>query len=131
MTPLTSSSWSLFFEEFNCRGCGGQEAYQSRSRGFFERFVLPFLFLQLVRCNHCFIRSYIPRTIEVRARTKPARKQPQSEPSPNANCDSANHAARNTGDENPGANQRPNQLPNERPNQDRQTNKLKAALRSR
>ncbi len=88
MSPLSRPSWSLQFEEFHCRGCGAQEAYQSRARGFFERYVLPILFLQPVRCDHCYQRSYVPKTILVRERKVSDRKQPESEPANGSNHDS-------------------------------------------
>jgi len=80
VTPLARPSWSGFFEEFYCRECGGQEAYRSRPRNFFERHVLPFLLLQAVRCERCCHRVYVLRTIPVLERLPPERKQPQSEP---------------------------------------------------
>jgi len=86
VNPPTRPAWSLFFEEFHCRGCGAHEAYQSRPRGFFERYVLPVLLLQPVRCDHCYLRSYVPRTVA--ARERPPRKQPGSQPSPGPNQDS-------------------------------------------
>src|SRR5713226_309017 len=48
VTSVASPSWSRFFEEFHCRGCGAPEAYRSRPRGFFEKHVLPLLLLQPV-----------------------------------------------------------------------------------
>ena len=78
MTPVASPSGSRFFEEFHCRGCGGQEAYRSRPRGFFEKYVLPLLLLQAVRCEHCYHRSYVLRTI-------PAIERPQTEPTQSRN----------------------------------------------
>ena len=80
MTPVASPSWSRFFEEFHCRGCGAHEAYRSRPRGFFEKRVLPFLLLQAVRCEHCYHRGYVLRTIPALERPEPERKQSQSEP---------------------------------------------------
>jgi hypothetical protein len=81
VTPLTHSSWSRFFEEFHCRGCGGEEAYRSRPRGFFERHVLRVLMLQAVRCERCYHRSYVLRTITVLKRVPSQRKKtPQSQP---------------------------------------------------
>jgi len=65
------SSWSRFFEEFRCRGCGIQEAYSSRPRGFFERHVLPLLLLQTVRCERCYHRSYALRTVPTIERVEP------------------------------------------------------------
>ena len=79
MTPVSSPSRSRLFGEFHCRGCGGQEAYRSRPRGFFERHVLPFLLLQTVRCERCYHRSYVWRTIPALDRVQSGRKQSQSQ----------------------------------------------------
>ena len=72
-------SWSRFFEEFHCRECGFQAAYRSRPRSFFEKHVLPFLLLQTVRCERCYRRGYVFRTIPTLERFQPVRKQSQSE----------------------------------------------------
>jgi len=79
MTPDVEPSWSRFFEEFHCRECGGDEAYRSRPRGFFERYVLPLLLLQTIRCERCFHRSYILRSIPVLERNQVERKRPESQ----------------------------------------------------
>jgi hypothetical protein len=80
VTPVASPSWSRFFEEFHCRGCGAHEAYRSRPRGFFEKHVLRFLLLQAVRCEHCDRRGYVSRKIPALDRPETERKQSQSEP---------------------------------------------------
>jgi hypothetical protein len=76
--PATSA-WSRFFEEFYCRGCGFQEAYRSRPRGFFERYMLPLLLLQAVRCERCYHRRYVWCTIPTLERDQSERKRPASE----------------------------------------------------
>jgi hypothetical protein len=80
VTPVARPSWSRFFEEFYCRECGVQEAYLSRPRGFFERYVLPLLLLQTVRCERCYHRRYVFFTIPVLERPQVERKVPKSEP---------------------------------------------------
>jgi hypothetical protein len=80
VTPLDQPSWSRFFEEFRCPGCGPQEAIRSRPRGFFERYVLPVLLLQTVRCERCLRRRYVLRTIPAGERIPPERRQPGSQP---------------------------------------------------
>jgi hypothetical protein len=77
--PATRSSWSRFFEEFHCRGCGFQEAVRSRPRGFFEKHVLPLLLLQAVRCERCYHRRYVWFAIPALDRVPADRKQSQSE----------------------------------------------------
>jgi hypothetical protein len=79
VSPATRPSWSRFFEEFHCRECGFQEAYRSRPRSFFEKRVLPLLLLQTVRCERCYHRGYVLRTIPTLERFQPQRKQSQSE----------------------------------------------------
>lgn len=88
MTPDAEPSWSRFFEEFHCRGCGGEEAYRSRPRGFFERYVLPLLMLQAVRCERCFHRAYVLRTIPVLERAPAERKSPESQLQDDSNSSS-------------------------------------------
>jgi hypothetical protein len=80
VTPVAGPSWSRFFAEFHCRGCGAHEAYRSRPRGFFEKYVLPFLLLQAVRCERCFHRGYVLRTIPALDRVQTERKASQSQP---------------------------------------------------
>ncbi len=88
MTPLVRPSWSQLFEEFYCRGCGGVEAYRSRPRGFFERYMLPLLLLQTVRCERCYHRTYALRTIPLLERNPLERKEAQSESADDSNSDS-------------------------------------------
>ena len=80
MSPDVVPSWSRFFEEFHCRSCGGEEAYRSRARGVFERYVLPMMMLQTVRCERCFHRTYALRTISALDRNQTERKRPESQP---------------------------------------------------
>lgn len=69
MTPLqSSSSWARFFQEFRCPDCGNGNAYRSRSKGLFEKAVLPVLMLKPVRCERCYHRSYAFRTVPVQLR---------------------------------------------------------------
>jgi len=79
MTPLTRPSWPIFSEEFHCPGCGGHEAYRSRPRGFFEAYLLPILFLRPVRCDRCYLRSYVLRSVPARERAPRERVQPHSQ----------------------------------------------------
>ena len=88
MPPPAQPSGSQFFEEFHCRGCGGKEAYRSRPRGFFEKYVLPMLLLQVVRCERCYHRSYVLSTIPVLERIPADRKQSQSQPAGDSKPDS-------------------------------------------
>jgi hypothetical protein len=74
-----TSSWTHFLDEFHCRGCGGHEVYRSHPRNFFERYVLPVLLLRAVRCERCFHRRYVFRTIPVLDRVQAERKPPESQ----------------------------------------------------
>ena len=87
MTPVSSPPRKRFFEEFHCRGCGGQEAYRSRPRGFFEKHVLPFFLLQTVRCERCYQRGYVWRTIAALERVQADRKQAQGQARGGSNSD--------------------------------------------
>lgn len=62
MSPLGSHSFR-FFREFRCPGCLGQKAYRSRYRGILEQVFLFLLLLKPVRCERCFHRTYIFRTV--------------------------------------------------------------------
>jgi ribosomal protein S27E len=81
VSPLALPSWGRFFREFQCRECGGQQAYHSRPHGFFEKRVLPLLMLQPVRCEHCFHRGYVFRTVPALERVGLPAKLPHSGPS--------------------------------------------------
>jgi hypothetical protein len=47
-------------KHYKCARCGSDEGYRSRSRNFFERYLLPVFFLRPVRCGQCYRRSYRP-----------------------------------------------------------------------
>ena len=79
MSPLTRPPWSARLEEFYCRRCGGDEAFRSRPRNFFEKYLLPLVMMQPVRCERCDYRHYIWSTIPVRERGQPGRKPASGE----------------------------------------------------
>jgi hypothetical protein len=81
-------SRSRSFKEFNCRRCGAHEAYQSRPRGFFEKYVLPLLLMQTVRCERCDRRFYVRRAILALERVQLDRKQTRSQSSSDSKPDS-------------------------------------------
>jgi hypothetical protein len=62
VTPSAKPLRSLISGEFQCSGCGGNRAYRSHARGFFERFGLPLLLLRPARCAGCDLRGYVSRT---------------------------------------------------------------------
>ena len=43
---------------YRCSDCGSEEGFRSRRRTLTERFILPLLLLQPVRCGECFRREY-------------------------------------------------------------------------
>jgi hypothetical protein len=45
------------FFSYRCRDCASEEGFRSRRRTFTERFILPLLLLQPVRCGECFRRD--------------------------------------------------------------------------
>jgi hypothetical protein len=53
---------------YRCRDCGSAEGFRSRRRSLVERFILPLLLLQPVRCGECFRRDY--RMIFTRVRDR-------------------------------------------------------------
>jgi len=79
MTPLPYRWWSFRPLEFHCPSCGGEEACRSRPRGLFEAYVLPILCLRPVRCDRCYLRSYVLRTIAVPERPRLLRAKGQPE----------------------------------------------------
>jgi hypothetical protein len=50
--------WVQKLLEFHCDDCGGETGFRSRRRTFSERYILPILLLQPVRCAECFRRDY-------------------------------------------------------------------------
>ena len=46
------------FKEFHCSDCGSTVGFRSRRRTLTERYLLPVLLLQPVRCAECFRRDY-------------------------------------------------------------------------
>jgi hypothetical protein len=61
VSPLGLASW--FLREFHCPGCNGQRAYRFRYRGLAEQVFLTLIMLKPVRCERCYHRSYILRTV--------------------------------------------------------------------
>jgi hypothetical protein len=79
------SASSRFFRDFHCSRCNGQEAYRSHPRGIFEKLLLHLLMLRAVRCERCFHRRYVFRSVPVLERVAPAgRIESQSAGDPSA-----------------------------------------------
>ncbi|HXM65701.1 MAG TPA: hypothetical protein VN911_03140 [Candidatus Acidoferrum sp.] len=50
--------WYQKYLEFHCDDCGSDLGFRSRRRTFSERYLIPILLLQPVRCGECFRRDY-------------------------------------------------------------------------
>jgi hypothetical protein len=71
------------FPQYKCRDCGSEVGFRSRRRTFIERYLLPLLLLQPVRCGECFRRDYRLILTPVRPRlsdTAKPKKMPEKEP---------------------------------------------------
>jgi len=55
---MSDSPDSPFPPQYRCRDCGSEVGFRSRRRTLTERFFLPLLLLQPVRCGECFRRDY-------------------------------------------------------------------------
>jgi hypothetical protein len=65
---MSSSSDQPLIPPYRCPDCGSDVGFRSRRRTFAERFLLPVLLLQPVRCGECFRRDYRLIFIPVRER---------------------------------------------------------------
>jgi len=54
--------------EYMCPDCGGSDAYHSRRRNAFEKYVLPVFLLKPVRCANCFRRTSVSIFVNARDR---------------------------------------------------------------
>ena len=85
---MTDSSDSWFAQPYHCRDCASEAGFRSRRRTFTERYILPLLLMQPVRCGECFRRDYrfifspvhersteIARITPIKAAAVPASKQ--------------------------------------------------------
>jgi hypothetical protein len=74
---MSDSTDRPIFQTYYCRDCGSDVGFRSRRRNFGERYLLPILLLQPVRCGECFRRDY--RLIFTRVRDRmpePAKMEP-------------------------------------------------------
>jgi hypothetical protein len=78
---MSDSSSPPVFATYRCRDCGSEVGFRSRRRSFTERYLLPLLFLQPVRCGECFRRDYRLVFTPVRERLSDTHKiMPRSVP---------------------------------------------------
>jgi len=55
---MSNSPDSGFAHSYMCHDCGSEVGFRSRRRNFLERYLLPIMLLQPVRCGECFRRDY-------------------------------------------------------------------------
>jgi hypothetical protein len=55
---MVKSANAPFFRPYQCSDCGSDVGFRSRRRTVTERYLLPLLMLQPVRCGECFRRDY-------------------------------------------------------------------------
>lgn len=77
---MSTSPDSSFSQTYMCHDCGSQVGFRSRRRNFLERFLLPLVLLQPVRCGECFRRDYRLIFTAVRDRLSETRKMPAKQP---------------------------------------------------
>ena len=51
-------SYFHFAKPYRCPDCGKEICFRSRRRTFTERYILPIVLMQPVRCAECFRRHY-------------------------------------------------------------------------
>jgi len=82
---MSTSPVHSFSPSYLCHDCGSQVGFRSRRRNFLERFLLPLVLLQPVRCGECFRRDYRMIFTAVRDRLSEARKVPPAKQAAAAN----------------------------------------------
>ena len=55
---MSTSPDSSANHPYICHDCGSKVGFRSRRRNFVERYLLPLVLLQPVRCGECFRRDY-------------------------------------------------------------------------
>ena len=55
---MSNSPDSGLSHTYICHDCGSEVGFRSRRRNFLERYLLPIVLLQPVRCGECFRRDY-------------------------------------------------------------------------
>ena len=49
----------MLLKQYHCPDCGGFDGYRSRRRNLLEKYVLPLMMLQPVRCMRCYRRTHV------------------------------------------------------------------------
>ncbi len=73
---MSGSSGSSFAQPYLCHDCGSEVGFRSRRRTLLERYILPLMLLQPVRCGECFRRDYRLIFTQVRDRLSDTRRMP-------------------------------------------------------
>ena len=55
---MVKSTSLPLFQPYRCSDCNSEVGFRSRRRTLTERYILPLLLLQPVRCGECFRRDY-------------------------------------------------------------------------
>ncbi len=55
---MSDSPERSYFPPYHCKDCGSNVGFRSRRRNLAERYLLPLLLMQPVRCSECFRRDY-------------------------------------------------------------------------
>ena len=58
----------MFTALFQCRDCDSYHGYRSRPKTFAEKFLLPLVLRQTVRCGKCYRRSVQTIFVQVQER---------------------------------------------------------------
>jgi hypothetical protein len=82
---MSDSSATPLIPPYRCRDCGSEVGFRSRRRTLTERFVLPLLLLQPVRCGECFRRDYRLIFTPVRDRLSDTPRIMPAKPAPTSN----------------------------------------------
>jgi hypothetical protein len=49
----------MLSKQYKCPDCGGFDGYRSRRSNLLEKYLLPVLMLQPVRCMSCYRRTHV------------------------------------------------------------------------
>ena len=69
---MSDSPVQPFARPYRCADCGSEVGFRSRRRTFTERYILPLVLMQPVRCGECFRRDYRSVFTPVRERLSDA-----------------------------------------------------------
>ncbi|HLV85368.1 MAG TPA: hypothetical protein VKV39_00220 [Candidatus Sulfotelmatobacter sp.] len=73
---MSESSGQPVAKTYYCRECGSTLGFRSRRRTIAERYLLPLVLMQPVRCGECFHRDYRSIFTSVRERLSDTARMP-------------------------------------------------------